>query len=93
VRNNRRWAWRAGIAAVLIGWLLLGAIGGPTVGRLSEVQENVPILFLAQIAFMVGFGVLLDTTVVRSLLVPALSYDLGARIWWPSKLSHAKEEV
>ncbi|MFG6504444.1 MMPL family transporter [Microbacterium sp. P05] len=49
----------------------------------------IPILFLAQIAFIVAFGVLLDTFVVRSLLVPALSYDLGRHIWWPSKLDRA----
>ena len=46
----------------------------------------IPILFLAQIAFIVAFGVLLDTFVVRSLLVPALTYDIGRAIWWPSKL-------
>ena len=46
-----------------------------------------PILFLAQIAFIVAFGVLLDTFLVRSLLVPALAYDIGPKIWWPSKLS------
>lgn len=47
----------------------------------------IPILFLAQLAFIVAFGVLLDTLVVRTLLVPALGYDLGRVIWWPSKLS------
>jgi len=36
----KRWTWRAGIAAVLIAWLVLGSLGGPTVGKLSEVQEN-----------------------------------------------------
>ncbi|HKP06497.1 MAG TPA: efflux RND transporter permease subunit [Microbacterium sp.] len=46
----------------------------------------IPILFLVQIAFIVAFGVLLDTFIVRSLLVPALSYDIGRAIWWPSKL-------
>jgi RND superfamily putative drug exporter len=46
----------------------------------------IPILFLVQIAFIVAFGVILDTVVVRSLLVPALSYDIGKKIWWPSKL-------
>ncbi|OOP61673.1 hypothetical protein BMF89_12400 [Arthrobacter sp. SRS-W-1-2016] len=46
----------------------------------------IPILFLAQISFIVAFGVLLDTTIVRSLLVPALSYDVGVRIWWPGRL-------
>jgi putative drug exporter of the RND superfamily len=45
-----------------------------------------PILFLAQIAFIVAFGVLLDTFVVRSLLVPALCYDIGGAIWWPGRL-------
>ncbi len=47
----------------------------------------IPILFLAQLAFIVAFGVLLDTFLVRSLLVPAASYDIGKAIWWPSKLA------
>lgn len=51
----------------------------------------IPILFLAQIAFIVAFGVLLDTFIVRSLLVPALSYDIGKTLWWPSKLSRASD--
>ncbi len=47
----------------------------------------IPILFLAQLAFIVAFGVLLDTLLVRSLLIPALTYDIGRAIWWPSDLS------
>ncbi|HEU5469684.1 MAG TPA: MMPL family transporter [Actinophytocola sp.] len=46
-----------------------------------------PILFLAQLAFIVAFGVILDTLVVRSLLVPALTVDIGRHVWWPSRLS------
>ncbi|UBQ02842.1 MMPL family transporter [Curtobacterium sp. TXMA1] len=53
----------------------------------------IPILFLAQIAFVVAFGVLLDTVVVRSLLVPALVIDLGRRAWWPSRLSRAARHM
>ncbi|MFT4214464.1 MAG: MMPL family transporter [Microbacterium sp.] len=49
----------------------------------------IPILFLAQLAFIVAFGVLLDTLLVRTLLVPALSYDIGRAIWWPSKLARS----
>lgn len=49
-----------------------------------------PILFLLQIAFIVAFGVLLDTFLVRTLLVPALSYDIGRAIWWPSALWRAR---
>jgi RND superfamily putative drug exporter len=44
-----------------------------------------PLVFLAEIAFAVAFGVLLDTLVVRSLLVPALTVDVGRRVWWPGK--------
>jgi RND superfamily putative drug exporter len=51
----------------------------------------IPILFLLQLAFIVAFGVLLDTVIVRSLLVPAVSYDIGRAIWWPSKLSRAEQ--
>ncbi|WP_263091153.1 MMPL family transporter [Curtobacterium sp. RIT-PI-V] len=53
----------------------------------------IPILFLVQIAFVVAFGVLLDTIVVRSLLVPAIAYDLGRRAWWPSRLSRANHHM
>jgi uncharacterized membrane protein YdfJ with MMPL/SSD domain len=41
----------------------------------------------------VAFGVLLDTIVVRSLLVPALSYDIGPAVWWPSKLWHTPDHA
>ncbi|MEV6247498.1 MMPL family transporter [Streptomyces sp. NPDC051742] len=47
----------------------------------------IPLAFLVQIAFIVAFGVLLDTLVVRSLLVPALVRDLGPVAWWPGALS------
>ncbi|MBF4606350.1 MMPL family transporter [Curtobacterium sp. VKM Ac-1393] len=53
----------------------------------------IPILFLVQIAFVVAFGVMLDTIVVRSLLVPAIAYDLGRRAWWPSRLSRANHHM
>ena len=52
----------------------------------------IPLLFLAQVAFLVAFGVLIDTLIVRTLLVPALSIDIGRRIWWPSKLSRRTGE-
>ena len=50
-----------------------------------------PLVFLTQIGFIVAFGVLLDTFVVRSLLVPALVIDIGDRVWWPSRLAKADE--
>ena len=50
-----------------------------------------PLIFLTEIGFIVAFGVLLDTFVVRSLIVPALVIDVGKRVWWPSKLAKAEE--
>ena len=45
-----------------------------------------PLVTLAEIGFIVAFGVLLDTFVVRSVLVPALVMDAGPAWWWPSAL-------
>jgi len=53
----------------------------------------IPILFLAQIAFIVAFGVLLDTFIVRTLLVPALAIDLGAFTWWPIRPKPTKSQL
>lgn len=60
-----------------------GIVLAATFGALAVL----PLLFLAQIAFIVAFGVLIDTLVVRSLLVPALAVELSDRTWWPSKVS------
>ncbi|MDU0294101.1 MMPL family transporter [Saccharothrix longispora] len=79
---------------VLRGLTITGGVitsAGVVLAATFSALAVLPILFLAQIAFIVAFGVLLDTFVVRSLLVPALGVDLGRRIWWPSKLARGKE--
>jgi RND superfamily putative drug exporter len=50
------------------------------------VLGSIPFVFLAEIGVAVALGVLLDTMIVRSVLVTALNLDLGGKIWWPSKL-------
>ncbi len=53
-----------------------------------SVLAVLPLVFLTEIGFVIAFGVLLDTFIVRSILVPALVFDLGPKVWWPSKLAH-----
>ncbi|MET9318176.1 MMPL family transporter [Kribbella sp. NPDC003505] len=54
------------------------------------VLATLPVVAFVEIGVAVGIGVLLDTLVVRSILVTALNLDLGARIWWPSRLDRSR---
>jgi RND superfamily putative drug exporter len=46
-----------------------------------------PLVALTEIGFTIAIGVLIDTFIVRSLLVPALVLEIGDRVWWPSALA------
>ena len=61
---------------------------GVVLAATFAVLGVLPLVFLSELGFAVAFGVLLDTIVVRSILVPSLCYDIGRPIWWPSRLAH-----
>ncbi|GIH21224.1 MMPL family transporter [Rugosimonospora africana] len=73
----------------LIGLAATGGVitsAGLVLAGTFSVLSTLPLVSFAEIGFAVAFGVLLDTLVVRSILVTALNLDFGRRIWWPSRL-------
>ena len=59
---------------------------GVVLAAVFAVLGVLPIITLTQIGVIVGIGVLLDTLVVRTLLVPALAFLLRERLWWPARV-------
>ena len=73
----------------LIGLAATGGVitsAGLVLAGTFAVLATLPLVAFAEIGFAVAFGVLLDTLVVRSVLVTALNLDIGERMWWPSAL-------
>lgn len=76
-------------AGVIKGVTVTGAVitsAGIVLAATFAVLGLLPLVPLAELGFAVAFGVLLDTIIVRSILVPALVGEIGPKIWWPSKL-------
>lgn len=81
-------------AGVLRGLAVTGGVitsAGVVLAATFAVLGVLPLVFLAELGFAVAFGVLLDTLIVRTILVPALAHDIGRKIWWPSTLAGATE--
>jgi RND superfamily putative drug exporter len=82
-------------AGALIGLSATGGVitsAGFVLAATFAVLGSLPLTFLFQLGFAVALGVLLDTIIVRSVLVTALTLDIGPRMWWPSALSRRPEE-
>jgi RND superfamily putative drug exporter len=80
-------------AGTLRGLTVTGGVitsAGVVVASTFAALSVIPLVYLAELAFAVGFGVLLDTFIVRTLLVPALTLDVGRKMWWPSRLQDAE---
>lgn len=74
---------------ILVGLAVTGGVitsAGIVLAATFSSLTVLPLVFLVQVAFIVAFGVILDTFVVRSLLVPALAHDIGPKVWWPARL-------
>jgi len=76
----------------------LGATGGVitsagiVLAGTFAALASLPLVAFVEIGFAVAFGVLLDTLVVRSVLVTALNLDIGRHMWWPSRLAREPDE-
>ncbi len=79
LRHGTRQGVRRGVAVTGGVITSAGIVLAATFGALAVL----PLLFLVQLAFLVALGVLIDTLVVRTLLVPGLIHDLGTTSWWP----------
>jgi RND superfamily putative drug exporter len=82
-RHGTREGMKRGLAVT--GGVITSA--GVVLAGTFAVLAVLPLTFLTEIGFVVAFGVLLDTFIVRSILVPALVLDIGPKVWWPSRLA------
>ncbi|WP_409331246.1 MMPL family transporter [Trujillonella humicola] len=81
--------------AALIGLSATGGVitsAGLVLAATFAVLGTLPLTFLTQLGIAVALGVLLDTIIVRSVLVTALTLDVGRRMWWPSRLARREDE-
>ncbi len=74
-------ATRRGLTAT--GGVITSA--GVVLGATFLVVGVLPLVELLQLGIIVAFGVLLETTIVRSVVLPAFFMDLGDRVWWPGR--------
>ena len=86
-RSGTRRGALAGLAAT--GGVITSA--GLVLAGTFAMLGTLPLVIFTEIGFTVALGVLLDTIIVRSVLVTALNLDIGRRMWWPSQL--AKQSV
>jgi RND superfamily putative drug exporter len=73
----------------VIGLVTTGGVitsAGIVLAATFSVLLTLPVVGFAQQGMVIALGVLIDTFIVRSLLVPALMYEIGDRVWWPSRL-------
>jgi putative drug exporter of the RND superfamily len=76
-------------AGTIRGLAVTGAVitsAGLVLAGTFSTLAVLPLVFLTEIGFVIAVGVLIDTLIVRSLLVPALVLEIGDRVWWPSAL-------
>ncbi|HEX6472277.1 MAG TPA: MMPL family transporter [Streptosporangiaceae bacterium] len=80
----------------LIGLAATGGVissAGLVVAATFGVLGSMPLVFFTELGVAVAFGVLLDTFVVRSVLVTALNLDLGRWTWWPGRLAARRDDL
>ena len=80
----RRWGTREGMLRALPATGPVITSAGVILTGTFSVLMTLPVTFSFNLGFLVAVGILLDTFVVRTIMVPAAVELLGDRIWWPS---------
>ena len=81
---------RAGmLRALSVTGAVITSAGIVLAGTFSALA-SLPLVAFAEVGLVIAFGVLLDTFLVRTVLVPALVMELDGRVWWPSALSRRR---
>jgi RND superfamily putative drug exporter len=81
-------------AGTLRGLAVTGGVitsAGVVLAATFSALGVLPLVPFAELGFAVAFGVLLDTLIVRSLLVPALVHELDDKVWWPVGLRRTSQ--
>jgi RND superfamily putative drug exporter len=86
-RHPRRHAARA----LSVTGAVITSAGIVLAGTFSALA-SLPLVAFAEVGLVIAFGVLLDTFLVRTVLVPALVMELDRRVWWPSALSRRSQD-
>jgi RND superfamily putative drug exporter len=83
--ESHRYGTREGMVRALSSTGAVITSAGILIAAVFAVLGVLPVVALTQIGVIVCIGVLLDTLVVRTLVVPALVFLTGDRFWWPSR--------
>lgn len=84
--ETRSFGTRTGIVRAVSATGAVITSAGIVLAAVFAVLGVLPLIVLTQLGIIVGLGILLDTFLVRTVVIPALFTLLGPKVWWPSRI-------